>query len=122
MCTNDLRPTRRLCQDYYFCLTKLSGFSGRSRNKIKYANVKSVSKTVPRTSDMETPTPSSAPNVSEDYERTISSMSVDCQRDDDYKPEDRMPHSLSQGKLNDLIRDLNLSKSKAEILGSRMKQ
>ena len=44
----------------YFCLTKLPGFFGRSRNKIKYANVKSVSKTVPRISYMETSTPPSA--------------------------------------------------------------
>ena len=56
--------------DCYFCLTKFSGFSGRSRNKIKYANIKSVSKTVPRISDMETPTPPSAPNVGEDYVST----------------------------------------------------
>jgi len=62
----------------------LSEFSGRSRNKIKYANVKSVSKTVPRASDMETPITPSAPNVGEDYVSTISSMSVDCLRDDDY--------------------------------------
>ena len=53
---------------------------------------------------------------------TISLMFVDCLRDDDYKPEDRTPHLLSQGELNDLIRDLNLSKRKAEIQGSRMQQ
>ena len=59
---------------------------------------------------METPTHPSAPNVGEDYVSTISSMSIDYLRDDDYKPEDQTSHSLSQGELNDLIRDLNLSK------------
>ena len=63
---------------------------------------------LPRTSDIETPTPPSAPNVGEDYVSTISSMSVDCLRDDDYKPEDRTPHLLSQGELNYLICDMNL--------------
>jgi hypothetical protein len=32
------------------------------------------------------------------------------------------PHILTKDKLNDLVRDLELSKSKAELLGSRRKQ
>jgi hypothetical protein len=32
------------------------------------------------------------------------------------------PHILTQDKLNDLVRDLGLSKSTAELLGSRLKQ
>jgi hypothetical protein len=31
------------------------------------------------------------------------------------------PHLLTQGDLNDLVHDLNLSKKEAEILGSRLK-
>ena len=31
------------------------------------------------------------------------------------------PHLLSQGDLNDLVRDLNLSKKQSELLGSRLK-
>jgi hypothetical protein len=31
------------------------------------------------------------------------------------------PHLLSQGDLNDIVRDLNLSKKQAELLGSRLK-
>jgi hypothetical protein len=31
------------------------------------------------------------------------------------------PHLLRQGNLNDLVRDLNLSKKQAELLGSRVK-
>jgi len=31
------------------------------------------------------------------------------------------PHLLTQGDLNDIIRDLNLSKKQAELLGSRLK-
>jgi len=32
------------------------------------------------------------------------------------------PHILTQDELNDLVRDLELSKSKSELLGSRLKQ
>jgi hypothetical protein len=32
------------------------------------------------------------------------------------------PHLLNQGDLNDLARDLNLSKKQSELLGSRLKE
>ena len=31
------------------------------------------------------------------------------------------PHLLTQGDLNDIVHDLNLSKKQAELLGSRLK-
>jgi len=31
------------------------------------------------------------------------------------------PHLLTQGDLNDIVRDMNLSKKQAELLGSRLK-
>ena len=31
------------------------------------------------------------------------------------------PHLLTQGDLNDIVRDLNLSNKQAELLGSRLK-
>jgi len=31
------------------------------------------------------------------------------------------PHLLTQGDLNDIVRDLNLSKTQAKLLGSRIK-
>jgi len=31
------------------------------------------------------------------------------------------PHLLTQGELNDLVRDLKLSKKQAELLGSRLR-
>lgn len=41
--------------------------------------------------------------------------------DPDYIPEDE-PHLLDQTELNDLVRDLGLTKGKAELLASRMLQ
>ena len=32
------------------------------------------------------------------------------------------PHLLTQGGLNDIVRDLNLSEKQAELLGSRLKE
>jgi hypothetical protein len=41
--------------------------------------------------------------------------------DPDFQPStSNKPHLISQGELSDLVRDLNLSKSQAEILVSRL--
>jgi len=37
-------------------------------------------------------------------------------------PASGSPHKLTQDELNDLVRDLELPKKKAELLASRMKQ
>ena len=43
--------------------------------------------------------------------------------DTDYLPSTSAePHLITQMELNDLIRDLDLPKNKAEVLGSRLKQ
>ena len=36
-------------------------------------------------------------------------------------PERILPHLISQSELNDLVRDLNLSKIQAELLASRLR-
>jgi hypothetical protein len=41
--------------------------------------------------------------------------------DPDFQPStSNEPHLIAQGELNDLVRDLNLSKSQAKFLGSRL--
>lgn len=40
-----------------------------------------------------------------------------------YVPDaDNAPHLLGQDELNDLVRDLELTKKKAELLGSRLQE
>ena len=44
-------------------------------------------------------------------------------RDADYLPStDSSNHKITEGELNDLIRDLELPKNKAELLASRLQQ
>ena len=51
-----------------------------------------------------------------------TSFDNDCNEDDlDYKPENsKIPHIISQVELNDLVRDLRLTKSQSELLASRL--
>ena len=55
-----------------------------------------------------------------------SPENTDDTRDEDFEPvlspPEKQPHLISQGELNDLMRNLDLTKTKAEILGSRLQQ
>jgi len=46
---------------------------------------------------------------------------MDCEHTLSGASSSNEPHLLIQGDLNDIVRDLNLSKKQAELLGSRLK-
>ena len=48
--------------------------------------------------------------------------STASQEDEEADFSDDTPHPFSQNERNDLVRDLNLSKSSAELLASRLKE
>lgn len=111
----------------YICLTNIVGFSARNRHRVTYANVSSVTLPVPHSQDIPIP-PSPvmpAPNFWEDEDDDVDDV---ChvedrpERDPLYIPDTEQPHPLTQGDLNDLVRDLNLSKSGSELLASRLQQ
>ena len=51
-----------------------------------------------------------------------ASSDEDDQEDVTFEPNTKEPHLLNQGDLLDLVRDLSLSKSNAELFGSRLQQ
>lgn len=103
--------------DCYFCCTSIAGFNRKNKGNIRYADCASAQKPVPH--DTENPVPS----CPADHNIIVSS----CEEDDDdntfeLDAQEQKPHLLNQGDLNDLVRDLSLSKEKAELLGSRLRQ
>lgn len=116
--------------DCYFCMTKVTGFSSKNKNKIKYPDCSSVVKPVAHGKNFPVPvTPKRdvnetvQPNFTD--QKSTSNLSL-CEEtsalsDPDYIPEFE-PHLLDQAELNDLVRDLGLSKEMSELLGSRMLQ
>ena len=123
------REPRNHADDCYFCLTNITGFNASSRKKIKYPNLRSAMRPVPHSDDLPVPTPpvnndllslsdeeipsreDSAESISlEDIESTYSGTSGN------------QPHWITQEDLNDLARDLYLSKQQSELLASRLKQ
>ena len=51
-----------------------------------------------------------------------STTAQESQENEEVRFSDDIPHPFSQNELNDLVRDLNLSKSSAELLASRLKE
>lgn len=100
--------------DCYFCLSKSTGF-GKSAKWV-YATVASVSLPVPHSSEF--PHPKCPDSTIEFFE---SSQQTDTSSDNEFQQESQLQH-FTQPDLNDLVRDLELSKEKAELLASRLKQ
>jgi len=61
-------------------------------------------------------------NVGEEVVSTMFSNQTERITCDEFQPEDDGPHLLNQSDLNNLVRDFNLSKLNAGILGSRLQQ
>lgn len=104
--------------DCYFCLTNLRGITPRSKHTVKYPDLPSARRPVSHSEGLPVPIAPETINFSDDEESTYAESI-----DDDYEASQTSsrPHVLSQGELNDLVRDLQLSKQQAELLGSRLK-
>lgn len=107
----------------YFCLTNTKGFTIKTKKQVKYPDVSSAKKPIPHSEKLPIPKPPQRSDLSTESEETdnkstdpdfqIASSSI-------YLKEER-PHLLSQGDLNDLVRDLRLSQQQGELLGSLLK-
>lgn len=114
--------------DCYFCLTNISGITSKSKHTVKYPNIPSALKPVPHSTELPVPEPPQNMTSSED-ETTAEEVNKEgfagenIDLDPTFEPESSSssPHFLSQEDLNDLVRDLNLSKKQGELLGSRLK-
>lgn len=108
--------------DCYFCMVKPLGRNGISLKYIKYPNIPSVTQPVPHSDVVPVPRP---PEI---LERTSASDSTcdDSENQDVYEDisgtSEKSPQLFEQSELDDLVRDLGLSKESAQLLGSRLKE
>ncbi|XP_044583746.1 uncharacterized protein LOC123264528 [Cotesia glomerata] len=115
----------------YFCTTEVSGFSSTTKHKIQYANVTSV---VPaeKVLNVEEPAAPEPVNEHEEMEVEDNFEEIDPEpeeihsEDEEYipsgVPRSKDPEVFDQLELNDLVRDLGLSKVKAEHLASALRK
>lgn len=104
-------------EDCYFCQTSVTGHHYKTRNRINYANVVTVTK----------PTPKDGKHTMDDEE--VINTSEDDDDDETYHepfiPSDKLSterHLVSDLDYRDLVRDLGLSIRRTEFLGSRLRQ
>jgi len=113
---------------YFFIVPPIqNGMSMKKKSTLVYPNIPSAIRPVPHGDGL--PVPESPDNFAmySDDQDTVSSNSEEQQplasRDADYLPStDSSSHNITEDKLIDLIRDLELPKNKEELLASRLQQ
>jgi hypothetical protein len=109
--------------DCYFCLTKTDGHNSKSEHTTVYPNIPSALRTVKYDACLPVPKP---PQQWTLHEEELTSTSPEdepgpsCSCVDSDFPELTVLQLVSQSELNDLPRDLNISKVQAELLVPRL--
>jgi hypothetical protein len=98
----------------------LKGFNTKNKKEITYPNLPSAIRPVPHGPDIPVPNP---PKQLHTLQAELSATPNESSEDSEYGTDKHgTPEPFTQTKLNDLVRDLNLPKDAAELLGSRLKE
>ena len=103
--------------DCYFCAINVKGINRINKKVLVYPDLQSAR--LPRAHCDEVPVPVSA-KLHENEE--TSSDSDEKVSSDDFVDNSSAPQPFNQEELNDLVREMNLSKKSAEVLASRLKE
>lgn len=105
-------------------MTNIAGYTKKNKSYIVYPDCESALKPVPHDSENAVPLPPASPECDTSDEEPHSTDEVVDDTEDVFEAvlTDDNPHLLQQAELNDLVRDLHLSKAKSELLASRLKE
>jgi hypothetical protein len=105
------------------------GITKKNKWTVVYPNIPSALRPVPHGEGISVPEPPKEFTIDSDDEDEGESTSGSSEPPASTEPHVShgrssapQPHILTQDELNDLFRDLELSKSKADLLGSKLKQ
>lgn len=110
------REPKNHIDDCYFCMVNISGY-----NKQIYPNLLSAVRPIPHSPELPVPAPSDTFETVSNHNTSVDSVGQ-INDDEDFQHRSISNDLFSQCELNDLIRDLALTKEEAEILGSRLKE
>jgi len=118
------KPTDHV-SDTYFCLTSITGITAKSKHTVQYPNLPSAMRPVPHSVELPVPEPPTnmmlSDTESRDEDVGQANYNMDCDPTFAGASSSNKTHLLTQGDLNDIIHNLNLSKKRAELLGSGLK-
>ena len=111
--------------DCYFCMVNIKGFNRYKRRKWEYPDLKSARRPVLHCESIPVPVFTSLPQLHDSdskkpHELECNETSGGSCRECEERSSS--PKQFTQQELNDLIRDLNLSKQGSELLASRLKE
>ena len=121
-----LRELQNDINDCYFCMVKTKDLIPKKAN-IVYPSLQSAIRPVLHSTDIPVPVVTNLPGIymvdNDDDDTPKSKATRDCDfRDEDCVIESESPKLFSQSELNNLVRDLSLSKESSELLASRLKE
>ena len=108
----------------YFCLTSITAVTEKSKHTVQFPNLPSAMRPVPHSADLPVPKPPTNMTLSEsESSDDVGQANNNMDSDPTFAgaSSSNEPYLLTQGNLNDIVRDSNLSKKQAELLGSRLK-
>ncbi|XP_050783868.1 zinc finger protein 701-like [Gopherus flavomarginatus] len=120
------REPRDHTSNCYFCMVPPvgKGVSKKKKWTVHYPTIPSAIRPVPHREGPpvpDAPESFSLESEEEEEEDETSGPEPSVSQDPHFLPSSSSePHLITQGELNDLVRDLELPKSKAELLGSRL--
>ncbi len=121
------REPKNHFDDCYFCAVNTKGINRKNRKWLVYPNLQSAIRPIPHCNEIPVPVfkglpKFEMPGFEEDQASVLSTDSIEDTVSDVDFPPSSLPQLFSQGELNDLTRDLNLSKESSELLASRLKE
>ncbi|KAJ4437685.1 hypothetical protein ANN_17830 [Periplaneta americana] len=118
-------PKDYLSDCHLFCLTNITGITSKTKYTVKYPNLKSAIRPVLHNEQFPVPVyaDTTLGNNSDSDLTETENVSDENKNDPTFEANtcSSEPYFPNQKDLNDLIRDLNLSKQQAEGLASRLK-
>jgi hypothetical protein len=97
--------------DRYFSLTRISGISSKFKHNVQYTELPYPLRPVLHSQDMPVPKPPEKWTTDDDYNDDEPVPVEEDINHPGFQPStSNEPHHISQYKLNDLVRDLNVSK------------
>lgn len=114
------REPKNHVDDCYFCLVNITGINRNNRSKWTYPDLVSARRPVPHSEEVPIPTFHQLPELCEDESCPSDQPSDTHEGDSEYEGMSSIPQRFNQDELNDLTRDLNLSKEASELLASRL--
>nr|CAH7728148.1 unnamed protein product [Callosobruchus chinensis] len=115
------REPKNHVDDCYFCLANIHGINRNNRHQWTYPNLDSAIRPIPHSDEIPIPTFHELPDISDNEHCPSDRSSHTNETNSDDEWTSSVPQRFNQSELNDLTRDLNLSKKAAEVLASSFK-